>query len=119
MKHAPPIEQEEDRLPRRPIVIVGIAAILVTLLGVMVATWILARGELGIGPGEVLEGPRVREGPPTVGVVDQTLFNGAAARGRVLGEEEHQLATYGWVDEKRGVARIPIEEAMKILSGGR
>jgi hypothetical protein len=29
-------------------------------------------------------------------------------------EEDHTLATYGWVDKKAGVARIPIDRAMEI-----
>jgi hypothetical protein len=29
--------------------------------------------------------------------------------------EEEQLNSYGWVDEERGVVRIPIEQAMGLL----
>ena len=31
-------------------------------------------------------------------------------------EEETRLHTYGWVDPKAGVVRIPIDEAMRLLS---
>ena len=31
-------------------------------------------------------------------------------------EERETLASYGWVDERKGVVRIPIEEAMRILA---
>jgi hypothetical protein len=31
-------------------------------------------------------------------------------------EEEKELASYGWVDEKAGIAHIPIEEAIKIVA---
>lgn len=34
---------------------------------------------------------------------------------RLREEENQQLTTYGWVDEKAGVVRIPIEEAKKRL----
>lgn len=30
-------------------------------------------------------------------------------------EEEQKLSTYGWVDQKSGIARIPIEEAKKLV----
>jgi hypothetical protein len=30
--------------------------------------------------------------------------------------EEDQLRQYGWVDEKAGVVRIPVEQAMKLLA---
>jgi hypothetical protein len=29
-------------------------------------------------------------------------------------QEEQTLSTYGWVDERAGIARIPIEQAMKL-----
>ena len=31
-------------------------------------------------------------------------------------EEDAALTTYGWVDKGRGVARIPVEEAMRLLA---
>ena len=31
-------------------------------------------------------------------------------------EEEKELTSYGWVDEKAGVAHIPIDEAIKIVA---
>jgi hypothetical protein len=31
-------------------------------------------------------------------------------------KEEKQLNTYGWVDEKAGVAHIPIERAMELVA---
>jgi hypothetical protein len=32
-------------------------------------------------------------------------------------QQDELLSTYGWVDESKGVAHIPIEEAMKRLAG--
>jgi hypothetical protein len=31
-------------------------------------------------------------------------------------EEVHTLSSYGWMDKDRGVVRIPVEEAMRILA---
>ena len=31
-------------------------------------------------------------------------------------DQEKQLHSYGWVDEKTGVARIPIDEAMELIA---
>ncbi len=31
-------------------------------------------------------------------------------------DEQEILASYGWVDEKAGVVRIPIDEAMKLIT---
>jgi hypothetical protein len=36
--------------------------------------------------------------------------------GRLQRQEESNLTSYGWVDRKAGVARIPIEEAMQIVA---
>jgi hypothetical protein len=30
-------------------------------------------------------------------------------------QEDEVLGTYGWVDKERGVVRIPIDEAMRLL----
>lgn len=37
--------------------------------------------------------------------------------GKFVMEQEKQLNTYGWVDEKAGVAHIPIERAMELTVG--
>ena len=34
---------------------------------------------------------------------------------RLRAEEDRTLSSYGWVDEKSGVVRIPIDEAKKLL----
>jgi hypothetical protein len=30
-------------------------------------------------------------------------------------QEEHLLTSYGWVDKEKGIARIPVSEAMKLV----
>jgi len=35
---------------------------------------------------------------------------------RTRAEAEATLESYGWVDEKAGIARVPIEEAMRLLA---
>lgn len=34
----------------------------------------------------------------------------------IRGEEERLLTSYGWVDEQKGIARIPIDEAMRLIA---
>ena len=34
----------------------------------------------------------------------------------IVEQENKQLSTYGWVDPKSGVVRIPVEQAMKLLA---
>ncbi len=47
--------------------------------------------------------PRLQEGP-------------ARDLARFRAEEDQTLGSYGWVDEEKGIVRIPIEEAMRILA---
>ena len=59
----------------------------------------LARHEPGRKPPE----PRLQENP-TLDV------------GRLRAEEEQVLTSYGWVDERAGVVRIPIDRAIELLA---
>lgn len=62
--------------------------------------------------------------PPSAG--RQTSFtHGADERigiledyGKMVRESEQHLDGYGWVDQKAGVARIPIERAMALTTAG-
>src|SRR5262249_30090550 len=47
--------------------------------------------------------PHLQEGPAR----DLAIFRA---------EEDLTLASYGWVDEEKGIVRIPIEEAMRLLA---
>jgi len=40
-------------------------------------------------------------------------------RARYFAEKEQLLQRYEWIDRDRGVARIPIDEAMRMLARGR
>ena len=48
-------------------------------------------------------------GAPMLETDERTQFRG------FLIDQEDQLNSYGWVDEKAGVARIPIERAMELI----
>ena len=45
----------------------------------------------------------------------QLITQPESERRRVQLDQEAQLKTYGWVDRKAGVARIPVERAMQLL----
>jgi hypothetical protein len=48
--------------------------------------------------------------PPRLQVAPQVDLD------RLHADETKQLSTYGWVDGSKGVTRIPIERAMRLLS---
>jgi hypothetical protein len=50
--------------------------------------------------------------PPSPRLQVTPVLDLAAFRGR----ENQVLDTYGWVDKERGVARIPVEEAMRLVA---
>jgi len=55
--------------------------------------------------------PRLEASPNTLSV-DKQLFDPRSIE--TLNEQsDQQLKSYGWVDDKNGIVRIPIEEAMK------
>jgi hypothetical protein len=54
-------------------------------------------------PVEQFPNPRLQESPPV-------------ERERVLREERARISSYGWVDKKAGIARIPVDRAMEILA---
>jgi len=62
--------------------------------------------DLGRIPDELPQPP-----PPRLQVMPQTDLDRLRAR------EERQLSEFGWVDRHGQIARIPIEEAMKLIAG--
>lgn len=93
-----------------------------TILGVMLLTAILllpmyrllARGETA-------------KQPPAAEVVESEISEPAASFPRLVSSEPRVLAefraqedalltSYGWVEKDRGLARIPIDEAMRIVA---
>lgn len=55
--------------------------------------------------------PRVEVPPPRL----QT--NPASDLARLRAEEDAKLNSYGWIDRRSGVIRIPIERAMELTAG--
>ncbi|MGH8220400.1 MAG: hypothetical protein ACREUT_17835 [Steroidobacteraceae bacterium] len=88
--------------------VIGLVAVgILVLLGVtpliMIGAFPLTRGDvnrhLSIAPPE----PRLQTDP-------------AADLATYLAKQRKLLDTYGWVDREHGIARIPIEEAMRRLA---
>ena len=104
-----PVRQEEDRLPGRGVtlVIVAVALVVIALSG---WSWAILRPRLRLTP--------PRPAAATVGMVDQTLI-GTDTSAYALAERKRKLLeSYGWVSEPAGIARIPIERAMRLVAEG-
>lgn len=100
--HAP---QEEDRVSAWIIAAVALVTLLVFTVGVWVA-WAM----LPAAPGfRVAPIPNERYGWDPA-PIDVTL-----RAEDYFARERERLESYGWVDETRGIARVPIERAMRMF----
>lgn len=114
---APEGEGFDVEIGYRPILkfIVGLfalTAVVLVLMSMLVAAFTDDVVELDPPPSPIEEargqieapGPELQVFPPVADI--EALYEW----------EEHQLGTYGWVDEQAGVARIPIERAIEIMA---
>ncbi len=108
---------EEDVVPTGKIVLVAVAALTVFFLGSLATAFGMQAMRRSVNP----EGPApmpTEVGKAKIGMVEQRLFENAN-QGVAWREQAHRrLASWGWVDEKQGLAHIPIERAMELVEKG-
>jgi hypothetical protein len=113
-RHTPPI-QERERVWSRRIVVLSVSTFLIMAAALVVSTLLLGRDLRADSGGRDRETAARHRAPEVIGVVEQGLLN----RGHdALGEDakrERALASYGWVDRDKGLAKIPIERAMALV----
>ena len=115
-EHRFEVRQEEDVVPGRTLVRVGVSAVVISVLAVVVSTALLGRSgqaKLGGGPAQRVE-KYGNVAPPAIGLVEQTLIEHEERGLEERRAEEARLHAYGWVDRGRGIAHIPIERAMAV-----
>jgi len=100
--HLPAPEQEEDRLPARPIILSGLASLVIAIGASIFAAWLA----------HAFSRPHAAAAaPPPSSTIDRdpiTTMRGLEMRA----EQREELERWSWVDA--GTARIPIERAMQI-----
>jgi hypothetical protein len=108
---------EEDKVPSGRIIFVGVAALVVFFVGSLAAGYGMQAMRRTVNP----EGPApmpAAAGTPKIGMVEQRLFEhsnmGVAWRER----QQKRLASFGWVDKEKGIAHIPIDQAMDRVEKG-
>ena len=112
---APQVSGAEDDVNTKMIITVGVISLVVFALSAWVAHVILRRDEAelkqrGVAP-QVTGLTRQHE----IGIVDLVPFDADARLERWRAEKTKQLGSYGWVDRRKGIIHIPVEEAMKEL----
>jgi hypothetical protein len=111
----PTVRLEEDVLPARTIAMVAIVLLLICAFLGGWAWLILREREQTLRPGRVF--PERELGPPReVEGVQQVIFDYGPFGLRLAAERRRFLETWGWVDEERGLVRIPVERAMELLA---
>jgi hypothetical protein len=105
---------EEDRIDSGAIVVVGVASLLLFFLASLVAVSFFTHRMAERGP--ITIPPEI--GQSKIGLVEQQQF-GLVVRGeRSRARDLERLGSFGWVDQRAGLAHIPIDEAMRLVVGG-
>ncbi len=107
---------EPRDLPARGILVFGIAflAVMGLVLGIATATDILLIGHLPAVPFPPTD---LQNAPiPTLPPEPRLEAEPGLLLQQLRSQEDKALHTYGWVDEKAGIVRMPIDRAMDILA---
>jgi hypothetical protein len=103
----------EDGVNIMKIVVVGVVSLVVFALSAVVAWWVLVHDEGVLRARGVAPMVRGLANKEEVGIIDYVPFDGDTRLDRWRAEKEKALRSYGWVDRKKGLVHIPIDEAMK------
>lgn len=114
--HGNPVQYEKTDIEIGAVVKAGLAILVITVVTafalVPVVKFLKARSEKGDPPAAPIAGFGPDRKPPGP-LLQERPFDDWRALKR---QQDERLGTYGWVDESKGVARIPIDEAMKRLA---
>lgn len=118
MSRAHEVRQEDDRIRGLLVFAIIVGATLFAAFCVFVS-WILWRSyERAFHPGGLPAVVKPEITPAAISQVNQTLINIDTASQRLTHMKRRQLEEHGWVDQAAGIAKIPIEEAMRALAAG-
>jgi hypothetical protein len=108
------VRSEEDRISTGKIVAVGVGSLVIFILASLVTSMYqqIRLGEHGPIPIP----PEV--GQSKIGMVEQQQFDVAVRGERDRAARLERLGTYGWVDRSTGIAHVPIDVAMELVSKG-
>jgi hypothetical protein len=109
------VRQEADEVSTATLLRVGISSILIGALGIFFAGLTLVVTVGTLQPNEA--GPRgPRPAPRTLSHIEQTPIWQSKAGIDLRDAQRRELESWGWVDRRAGVAKIPIERAMDIVA---
>jgi hypothetical protein len=108
---------ELDLIPSGRIVWVGVVAMIVFVAGSLAAAWQMQATRRASNPEGAVVLP-ASAGQAKIGIVEQRLFEHANQGVAWREQARRHLDSYGWVDQAKGVAHIPIDKAMDLVEKG-
>ena len=111
------VRQEQDSIAGGRLVKIAVLAIMVGVIGVVFSTILLETNTGGIR-GHLPGGASPRSAGSAIAEVAQTPLFGPAEGLSLRRRQRDELSRYRWVDRDAGLAAIPIERAMDLVSGG-
>jgi hypothetical protein len=109
--------QEADTINFFKVIAIGIGSLALFA----VCTWwaaVILRRETARVHEESGVSRQVEVGRTEIGIVDQVPFTADKRLDMWKKERAERLHGYGWVDKAKGIAHIPIEQAMDQVAGG-
>jgi len=100
-----------DEMNLKKIIAVGVVSLIVFAVGIICAYFLMVgqRAQVRrLGP----ERDRTELGKAEIGIVDQVLFSSDNRLEIWRAEHKKRLESYGWIDKAKGIAHIPIDQAM-------
>ncbi len=104
----------DDVVPRRLVLRVLVATGVISVALCVIAYLLLVANERVLRPGRKFP-ERFLPAPHEVANVRQEPFAPATPASSIGDEERGLLRTYGWVDKRRRLVRIPVERAAELL----
>ena len=111
MKHPP---QERDLVPGRTIAGISAGVVAATIGGVLVA-WGILRCDARDVEDERMSSRLLDEASAEVNAMERALFQLEAQGLEMNQRAAAHLSSYGWIDRDRGLVRIPIHAAFRVL----
>jgi len=102
-----------DGMNLKKIVMVGVGSLAIFAVGIVWAYFIMVGHRKTLLETTGRAAPASELGKQEIGIVDQVVFSHDNRLELWKAERAKHLASYGWVNRAKGVAHMPIEEAMR------
>ncbi|HEY7372215.1 MAG TPA: hypothetical protein VIF57_08665 [Polyangia bacterium] len=111
-------EGASDEIAFGKVITIGVVSLAIFALSTVWAAWILSHEtkKTEEATGATHRPPRVER--EEIGIIDQVPFSSDTRLHRWRAEHDGRLNGYGWIDREKGLAHMPIEQAIDKIAGG-